>query len=192
QRELQTLSTLEHPNIVKLIGASSLSDQVILLTEFCNAGSLFRALHDMQEVVYEMPWVCRISREVASGMAYLHSQHILHRDLKSQNVLLHSTVHARICDFGLAKQSDHMTKMTGTPGTPAWMAPEVIRAEPSGMPSDVYSFAIVLWEIVCRQVPWQGMEATQVLFAVAAFNKRPPIPQDCPANLQELIRACWD
>jgi serine/threonine protein kinase len=141
-------------------------------------------------------------------MHYLHERFIVHRDLKTQNVLLHDDraplgqdvklfavpphrLRASICDFGLSKQSDHLTLMTGTPGTPAWMAPEVIRNEASGLPSDVYSFGVCLWEIVCRQSPWHGMEAAQVLFAVAAFGRRPPIPETCPPAFRTLIERCW-
>eukprot|EP00730_Choanoeca_flexa_P012185 TRINITY_DN358_c0_g1_i1.p1 TRINITY_DN358_c0_g1~~TRINITY_DN358_c0_g1_i1.p1 ORF type:complete len:802 (+),score=194.20 TRINITY_DN358_c0_g1_i1:66-2471(+) len=211
QRELDTLSKLSHPNIIELLGASNLDGDVILVTSYANAGSLFQFLHagSTQHLHYNYGFVYRIAKEIASGMQYLFSQHILHRDLKSQNVLLHDAYYdegeevtlsaanacrlqALIGDFGLSKHTDHLTMMTGTPGTPGWMAPEVIRNERSGSPADVYSYSIVVWEVLCRSLPWQGMESAQILFAVAAFHKRPPVPEDCPDGLQKLLTECWD
>eukprot|EP00045_Choanoeca_perplexa_P015954 m.207958 g.207958 ORF g.207958 m.207958 type:complete len:780 (+) comp17127_c0_seq1:2973-5312(+) len=206
-RELSNLSKLKHYNIIELMGASTLND-VILVTSYANAGSLYHFLHQESILHYNIGFVYRIAKEIASGMDYLYSQHILHRDLKSQNVLLQDDqllegedailsssnacqLRALIGDFGLSKQSDHLTMMTGTPGTPGWMAPEVIRNEASGSPADVYSYSIVVWELLCRQAPWSGMEAAQILFAVAAFHKRPPIPDTCPDELRDLIERCW-
>lgn len=154
-----------------------------------------------------MKWVHRISSEIAQGLNYLVSKHILHRDLKSHNILLHAdsvpaaetvnlttqaqSLRACICDFGLARHSDHLTKMTGTPGTPAWMAPEIIRNEPVNDRCDVYSYGVVLWELLTRQTPWEGMEPAQIMFAVAAYDRRPPLPSDCPAAFGQLITSCW-
>ena len=155
-----------------------------------------------------MKFVHRISYEITLGLNYLVSKHILHRDLKSHNILLNvdsvppwqdveldqvpaQSLRACICDFGLARHSDHLTRMTGTPGTPAWMAPEVIRNDPVNDKCDVYSFAIVLWELMTRQTPWEGMEAAQIMFAVAGFDRRPPLPDDCPPAFAQLITSCW-
>jgi serine/threonine protein kinase len=155
-----------------------------------------------------MKFVHRISYEITLGLNYLVSKHILHRDLKSHNILLNvdsvppwervdldtvpaQSLRACICDFGLARHSDHLTQMTGTPGTPAWMAPEVIRNEPVDEKCDVYSFGVVLWELMTRQTPWEGMEAAQIMFAVAGFDRRLPLPKDCPPAFAQLISSCW-
>ena len=131
--------------------------------------------------------------EIAQGINYLHSfkPPILHRDLKSLNILLDKNYVCKIADFGWAKLRDnHMTKLRGTF---QWMAPEVITNEYYTEKADVYSFGIILWEFWSRDPPYKGVKAKDVAKKVRV-NKtyRPIIPNDVPKEIAELMECCWD
>ena len=125
-------------------------------------------------------------------MAYLHSGKppILHRDLKSANILLDESYTAKVCDFGLSRLKAQERSMTGNCGTVQWMAPEVLANADYNEKADVYSYGIILWEMLSRECPFEGMTPIQCALAVLNRNKRPEIPKWCPQPLQALIRAC--
>jgi hypothetical protein len=129
-------------------------------------------------------------------MQFLHSRHVIHRDLKSFNVLLDIDGHPRICDFGFSKtiQMDDVTAMqTVGVGTPHWMAPEML-AHDTGytLKVDVYAYGIVLWEIVTGQFPFGDMQPMQVIARVGIHDARPELPPDMNPGLRALICRCWD
>jgi len=136
-------------------------------------------------------------------MNYLHTINppVLHRDLKSLNILLSEPV-SGLKDFPLAKISDFGVSrvmgegmVTGNIGTCHWMAPEVIKNEPYGLPSDVYSFGIVLYEILARQTPYKGIEPKFISYQVVNMKKRPDInliPVTCPDELKSVMFRCWN
>ena len=138
--------------------------------------------------------VKRIVAEVAAGLSYLHAQSIIHRDVKSANVLLDEANHAKLTDFGVSTrmraESDNYTAETGTYRN---MAPEVILHKPYGAKCDVYSYAILLRECLHRQVPFSGLAPLQAAFAVAMQFARPTIdlPDEFSAY-ERLIVKCWD
>ena len=140
------------------------------------------------------PWalVKRVSQGAARGMAYLHSGNppILHRDLKSANILLDESYTAKVCDFGLSRLKAQERSMTGNCGTVQWMAPEVLANTEYNEKADVYSYGIILWEMLSRECPFEGQTPIQCALAVLNRNKRPDIPKWCPQALQTLIRAC--
>ena len=143
---------------------------------------------------FTWPWllVKRVAIGVARGMAYLHSGDppVLHRDLKSANILLDESYNPKVCDFGLSRLKAHERSMTGNCGTVQWMAPEVLASKPYNEKADVYSFGIICWELLSRQCPYEGMTAIQCALAVLNRNKRPDIPKFCPPPLHALIRSC--
>lgn len=201
-REVQTLSKLRHPNLVMLIGAC-VGEQCCIVTEFCAGNTLFNLLHERKEV--RLSWAQRLkfAKDIAEGMAYLHavSPPIIHRDLKSLNLLLADEINGpedattvKITDFGVSRLvTDEM--MTGHIGTCHWMAPEVLRNQPYGLSSDVYSFGIVLWEILARETPYKGMNPSIIPFQVTSLDKRPDlnlIASSCPQDLKEIMQLCWD
>ncbi|CAI7814595.1 unnamed protein product [Closterium sp. NIES-53] len=132
--------------------------------------------------------------DVAKGMNYLHccNPPIVHRDLKSQNLLVDKNWVVKVCDFGLSKIK-HQTYLSSrtAAGTPEWMAPEVLRNEPTNEKSDVYSFGVVLWELSTMQRPWRGLNAMQVVGAVGFQQRRLDIPASVDPAVSEIIRACW-
>eukprot|EP00047_Mylnosiga_fluctuans_P018833 m.75505 g.75505 ORF g.75505 m.75505 type:complete len:634 (+) comp7820_c0_seq1:67-1968(+) len=195
RREVQMLSRCKHPNIVLLLGASLDESNPFVCTELADGGTLYAFLHNSTEKL-SLSWVLGKAEEICAGMVYLSNLHIIHRDLKSLNILLASVPGrtqkiAKICDFGLSRVLDHATMVTGSSGTAGWMAPEIIKHEITSETCDVFSYGIVLWEMMTRQIPWQGMTAVQVIFAVGNHGRRPPIPADSPQLFAELITRCW-
>eukprot|EP01116_Phalansterium_solitarium_P008208 TRINITY_DN2170_c0_g1_i1.p1 TRINITY_DN2170_c0_g1~~TRINITY_DN2170_c0_g1_i1.p1 ORF type:complete len:192 (+),score=42.35 TRINITY_DN2170_c0_g1_i1:257-832(+) len=156
-------------------------------------GSLFGILHRRS---FDLSWslIIRIAMDVARGMNYLHkcTPIIIHRDLKSHNLLVDETFKVKVCDFGLARLLGQQTdkEMTSC-GTPSWTAPEVLRNEHYTESADIYSYGVVLWELVTRSEPHQGMPPFQVVFAVGTQGLRPTIPDSCPSEFRQLIEDCW-
>lgn len=140
------------------------------------------------------PWelVRRVSCGAARGMAYLHSGDppVLHRDLKSANLLLDESYTTKVCDFGLSRLKAQARSMTGNCGTVQWMAPEVLANRTYDEKADVYSFGIILWELLARECPYEGMTPIQCALAVLNRDKRPEIPKWCPPGLHALIKSC--
>jgi hypothetical protein len=140
------------------------------------------------------PWdlVRRVSCGAARGMAYLHSGDppVLHRDLKSANLLLDEGYKTKVCDFGLSRLKAQARSMTGNCGTVQWMAPEVLANRSYDEKADVYSFGIILWELLTRECPYEGMAPIACALAVLNRDKRPEIPKWCPPGLHALIKAC--
>ncbi len=140
------------------------------------------------------PWhlVKRVASGTARGMCYLHSGSppVLHRDLKSANILLDESYTAKLADFGLSRLKAVRSGMTGNCGTVQWMAPEVLCSEDYAEPADVYSFGIILWEMLTQECPYEGMTPIQCALAVLNQNYRPEIPAWCPQSFRALIKDC--
>ncbi|KAI3860274.1 hypothetical protein MKX03_030955, partial [Papaver bracteatum] len=97
-----------------------------------------------------------------------------------------------VCDFGLSRlKANTFLSSKSVAGTPEWMAPEVLRDEPSNEKSDIYSFGVILWELVTMQPPWVNLNAAQVVAAVGFKNRRLDIPNNVNPQVAELIEACW-
>jgi serine/threonine protein kinase len=135
-----------------------------------------------------------LATDAACGMNILHSSRptIIHRDLKSLNLLVDSTWVLKIADFGLSRfKTGSQELLTGQCGTYHWMAPEVMSGEQYTEKADVYSFGINLWEIYTRKVPFSGMQPVQVVTSVYNKGQRPLVPGSCPFNYRSLMESCW-
>ncbi|GBG76482.1 hypothetical protein CBR_g22230 [Chara braunii] len=191
--EVAIMKRLRHPNVVLFMGAVTKPPNMSIVTEFLHRGSLYRLLHRPNNNIDERRRM-RMALDVAKGMNYLHSSTpvIVHRDLKSPNLLVDRNWVVKVCDFGLSKMK-HNTFLSSrtTAGTPEWMAPEVLRNEPSNEKCDVYSFGVILWELATCQQPWSGMNAMQVVGAVGFQDRRLPIPDTVDASVGSIIQECW-
>ncbi|KAE8602896.1 hypothetical protein XENTR_v10014165 [Xenopus tropicalis] len=191
--ELRQLSRVNHPNIVKLYGACL--NPVCLVMEYAEGGSLYNVLHGAEPLPYytaahAMSWCL----QCAQGVAYLHSMKpkaLIHRDLKPPNLLLVAggTV-LKICDFGTA--CDIQTHMTNNKGSAAWMAPEVFEGSNYSEKCDVFSWGIILWEVITRRKPFDeiGGPAFRIMWAVHN-GTRPPLIKNLPKPIESLMTRCW-
>ena len=191
--EFNLLRQLRHPNILLYLGGNITTPPYFLVTEYYENGNLFQFLHGKDAPDLEDVERLNLALEIAQGINYLHSFNppILHRDLKSLNILLDKNFVAKIADFGWARLRDeHMTKLRGTF---QWMAPEVITNENYTEKADVYSFGIILWEFWSKEPPYKGIKAKEVGIKVKNNkNFRPTMPDEVPQEIAELIKCCWD
>ncbi|XP_063937879.1 serine/threonine-protein kinase oca2 isoform X2 [Daucus carota subsp. sativus] len=196
REEVALMKRLRHPNILLFMGAVSSPERLCIVTEFLPRGSLFRLLQKgtSQKSASRLDWRRRVhmALDIARGMNYLHhcSPPIVHRDLKSSNLLVDKSWNVKVGDFGLSrlKYGQFLETITGK-GT--WMAPEVLRNEPSDEKSDVYSYGVVLWELATEKIPWDHLNSMQVIGAVGFMNQRLEIPNDVDARWASLIESCF-
>ncbi|PPD91014.1 hypothetical protein GOBAR_DD12044 [Gossypium barbadense] len=191
--EVEIMLRLRHPNVVLFMGAVTRSPHFSILTEFLPRGSLYKLLHRSNPQLDEKRRM-RMALDVAKGMNYLHTSNptIVHRDLKTPNLLVDKNWVVKVCDFGLSRMKHHtFLSSKSTAGTPEWMAPEILRNEPANEKCDVYSFGVVLWELVTLRIPWKGLNPMQVVGAVGFQNRRLEIPEDIDPMVAQIIRECW-
>eukprot|EP00980_Cylindrotheca_fusiformis_P000763 scaffold183_cov112-Cylindrotheca_fusiformis.AAC.2 len=190
-KEMRVLSKLRHSCIATIMGAVlERGSEPMLIMEYMDHGSLYDVLHN-ETMHIESNLLLHILQDVSQGMRFLHSSipQVIHCDIKSANILVDSRFRAKVADFGLS----HEKYINGITGTAYWMAPELLRGESGNTTaSDVYAFGIVLYEIYSRREPYDGEDPTTVLHLVAdkLVQKRPPIPQHMPAQIQSLMQDC--
>ncbi|KAI5730847.1 hypothetical protein M8J77_000742 [Diaphorina citri] len=199
KQEGKLLWLFDHRNIVSLIGVCLQSPKLCLVMEYARGGPLNRVLAGRKirpDVLVD--WAIQI----AEGMNYLHCQapiSLIHRDLKSSNVLLSEPIEnedlqfktLKITDFGLAREVYKTTHMSAA-GTYAWMAPEVIKTSIFSKASDVWSYGVVLWELLTGEIPYKSINAYAVAYGVAVNKLTLPIPSTCPQLFKTLMEACWE
>ncbi|PIO76883.1 kinase domain protein [Teladorsagia circumcincta] len=135
---------------------------------------------------------CSWSRQIAEGMEYLHKNKVIHRDLKSPNILFDEEGVVKICDFGTShQQKKQNSTVMSFCGTVSWMAPEVIKKQPCCEKVDVYSYGVVLWELVTREQPYKNINQMAIIYGVGSNNLSLPIPDSAPDGLKMLMRQCW-
>lgn len=194
-REVAIMKRLRHPNIVLFMGAVTQPPNLSIVTEYLSRGSLYRLLHKpgVREMLDERRRL-NMAYDVAKGMNYLHRRNppIVHRDLKSPNLLVDKKYTVKVCDFGLSRlKANTFLSSKSAAGTPEWMAPEVLRDEPSNEKSDIYSFGVILWELATLQQPWGNLNPAQVVAAVGFKGKRLEIPRNVNPHVASIIEACW-
>eukprot|EP00475_Leptophrys_vorax_P041281 TRINITY_DN77854_c0_g1_i1.p1 TRINITY_DN77854_c0_g1~~TRINITY_DN77854_c0_g1_i1.p1 ORF type:complete len:292 (+),score=19.79 TRINITY_DN77854_c0_g1_i1:106-876(+) len=205
-QEINVWHTLSHPNIVQFIGASldawnikAPSDAKpppgqplwAIVTEFMSGGTLRNYLVRRGKLGEKES--VKLALHVARGLEYLHAHDVVHRDLKSDNLLMDHKNVVKIADFGVARtEAKNPGDMTCETGTVRWMAPEVIDHKPYTRKVDVYSFGIVLWELVTCELPFKGSTFIQLAYNVVNKNMRPEVPPTCNPELAKLMTECWD
>ncbi|XP_072534521.1 mitogen-activated protein kinase kinase kinase 21 isoform X2 [Salminus brasiliensis] len=199
KQEAKLFSMLQHPNIIKLEGVCLEEPNLCLVMEYARGGTLNRALAGRRIPPHILVnWAVQIAR----GMLYLHEDAvvpIIHRDLKSSNILLLEKIEnndigrktLKITDFGLAREWHKTTKMSAA-GTYSWMAPEVIKSSLFSKGSDVWSYGVLLWELLTGEVPYRGIDGLAVAYGVAVNKLTLPIPSTCPEPFAKLMEECWE
>ncbi|XP_003222932.2 mitogen-activated protein kinase kinase kinase 10 [Anolis carolinensis] len=198
RQEARLFAMLQHPNIIALKAVCLNLPHLCLVMEYARGGALNRALAGKKVPPHVLVnWAVQIAR----GMNYLHNEAIvpiIHRDLKSINILILERIEnedlssctLKITDFGLAREWHKTTKMSAA-GTYAWMAPEVIRHSLFSKSSDVWSFGVLLWELLTGEVPYREIDALAVAYGVAMNKLTLPIPSTCPEPFACLLEECW-
>ncbi|KAL2548504.1 serine/threonine-protein kinase EDR1-like [Forsythia ovata] len=192
--EVEIMLRLRHPNVVLFMGAVTRPPNLSILTEFLPRGSLFKLLHRLNFQIDEKRRI-KMALDVARGMNYLHTSHpiIVHRDLKTPNLLVDKNWVVKVCDFGMSRlQHSTFLSSKSAAGTAEWMAPEVLRNEPSNEKSDVYSFGVILWELATLRVPWMEMNSMQVVGAVGFQGRNLEILPTIDPMVAEIISDCWN
>ncbi|XP_061648339.1 mitogen-activated protein kinase kinase kinase 20 isoform X1 [Phyllopteryx taeniolatus] len=193
ENEAEILSVLSHRNIIQFYGAVVEAPNYGIVTEYASGGSLYDYLSCDESEEMDMGHIMTWATEIARGIHYLHAEapvKVIHRDLKSRNVVITSDKVLKICDFGASKFLTHTTHMSLV-GTFPWMAPEVIQSLPVSETCDTFSYAVVLWEMLTREIPFKGLEGLQVAWLVVEKEERLTVPSGCPASFAELMRDCW-
>jgi serine/threonine protein kinase len=170
-----------------------------LIFELMEFGSLYDLLHGSSEDAVsnrpsDMMAKLSLCLDIADGMSFLHSSRVIHRDLKSANILLDRDRRCKIADFGLStlKDSTAVSQTAGVMSTPAWTDPEVALGAQFSKASDVYSFGVVVWEIFSGKIPWDGMNLLAIVGQVSMQGKRLTIPETFPSALKGLLSLCFD
>ena len=163
-----------------------------VITQYASGGCLFNALRGKEGSPKLTPTVKTIIMiGVAKGMLALHKKKIIHRDLKSLNVLLDERCFPKICDFGLSIVDSEVAMKTKDIGTPHWMAPELFESNDYTNKVDVYAYGILLWEILTGSTPYKGKSGLQIAMAVCQRGERPAFPKNTPKKIQNFIKQCW-
>uniref|UniRef100_A0A0A9CYM2 non-specific serine/threonine protein kinase n=1 Tax=Arundo donax TaxID=35708 RepID=A0A0A9CYM2_ARUDO len=195
-REIAIMKRVRHPNVVLFMGAVTKYPHLSIVTEYLPRGSLFRLINKASTgEMLDLKRRLRMALDVAKGINYLHCLNppIVHWDLKTPNMLVDKNWSVKVGDFGLSRfKANTFISSKSVAGTPEWMAPEFLRGEPSNEKCDVYSFGVILWELLTMQQPWSGLGPAQVVGAVAFQDRRLPLPKDSNPELAALVESCWD
>jgi serine/threonine protein kinase len=207
--EHRLLTRLSHPNIVQILGAG-VSPRCFVVVEFLGGGllthvvsrkpklSLMDAFKTVTQVVSE---AILLSRKMALALRYMHrvapGAVVIHRDLKPENIGFTTSGELKLFDFGLAtcvevrRDSETAYNMTGNTGSLRYMAPEVALQMPYTEKVDVYSFALISWQMARRKVPFKGLNTQQFVQSVVRDGMRPPIEKAWPLAYQDLLARSW-
>ncbi|XP_010531127.1 PREDICTED: serine/threonine-protein kinase STY17-like [Tarenaya hassleriana] len=189
-QEVYIMRKIRHKNVVQFIGACTRSPNLCIVTEFMAQGSIYDFLHK-QKGVFKLQTLLKVALDVSKGMNYLHQNNIIHRDLKTANLLMDEHGVVKVADFGVARVQTQSGVMTAETGTYRWMAPEVIEHRPYDHRADVFSFAIVLWELLTGELPYSYLTPLQAAVGVVQKGLRPEIPKHTHPKLAELLEKCW-
>nr|XP_029145082.1 serine/threonine-protein kinase STY46 isoform X3 [Arachis hypogaea] len=191
---------VRHKNVVQFIGACTKPPRLCIVTEFMSGGSVYDYLHK-RKGSFKFPTLLKVAIDVAKGMNYLHQHEIIHRDLKAANLLMDENgvrcfvqpafCIVKVADFGVARVKAQSGVMTAETGTYRWMAPEVIEHKPYDHKADVFSFGIVLWELLTGKLPYEYLTPLQAAIGVVQKGLRPTIPKNTHPNFVELLERSW-
>eukprot|EP01116_Phalansterium_solitarium_P021849 TRINITY_DN697_c0_g2_i2.p1 TRINITY_DN697_c0_g2~~TRINITY_DN697_c0_g2_i2.p1 ORF type:complete len:514 (-),score=132.79 TRINITY_DN697_c0_g2_i2:155-1696(-) len=192
RREVEIMRKIFHPNCVLFMGACSKKGNIKIITELLHT-DMEKLLSGKRELsLYQR---MKMAKDAALGMNWIHGiTNIIHHDLKPANLLVDSNLTVKVTDYGFSqlKEAPEMRSKVAK-GTPLWMSPEIMLGKPFNEKCDVYSFGIILWQMLTRKEPFSNHTSFQEFRrAVCRDNERPPIPDGTLPGLDRLIRRCWD
>ena len=188
-REVQILAQCKHLFLLRLIGFS-ITKPYFIVTPYIKNGSLYDYVKSgSRKTPLEPTNLTIIAMGVAYGIMKLHKKGIIHRDLKSPNILLDDKLLPYICDFGISRSRS--SKMTMDIGTTYWMAPEQMESNDYNEKVDVYSYGCILYEMVSNKIPFEGETSYKAAAKIMA-GKRPKLKTRSHRLIQELMQQCWE
>ncbi|KAG0255666.1 hypothetical protein DFQ27_006121 [Actinomortierella ambigua] len=218
QHEIRLLQKLQDRHIIQFYGATFHEDRLVVIMEYAECGSLTRVIEERQQkpktqlqkqqqqqqqlqqqplAPLDWPTKSRIAREIALGLAYIHSMMILHQDLKSDNVLLTRHMEVRLCDFGMSTVKTTSASRVSADvmkGTVGWMAPEILAKRPQySTKSDIYALGMVMWEMAANcTTPFKEHRDNLVIMSLVKSGEREDLPDDTPADYRRWVERCWE
>eukprot|EP00029_Vermamoeba_vermiformis_P009922 TRINITY_DN510_c0_g3_i1.p1 TRINITY_DN510_c0_g3~~TRINITY_DN510_c0_g3_i1.p1 ORF type:complete len:1064 (+),score=137.54 TRINITY_DN510_c0_g3_i1:207-3398(+) len=180
-----------HPNVVQMLGVSSDGPYPVMILEFCDGGSLDDKLFNLSHTITAQQQI-DIVLGIAKGLYHLHKNNIVHRDLAVRNILMNNNA-PKISDFGLSRQVGEQQKGTtkSNVGPVRWMAPESLKKMVYSTKSDVWTFGIVVYEIVARREPHSEADQMAIGLEIRDRGVTPSIPSNCEPVLAEIMKQCW-
>eukprot|EP01127_Copromyxa_protea_P000423 TRINITY_DN10350_c0_g1_i1.p1 TRINITY_DN10350_c0_g1~~TRINITY_DN10350_c0_g1_i1.p1 ORF type:complete len:403 (-),score=83.51 TRINITY_DN10350_c0_g1_i1:29-1237(-) len=192
QKELSIMSVIRSERYVLVCyGGSAKKGNKFIVTELMET-SVYDLLHEKTvEINDQMAFIMAI--QIAKCVAYLHDCDIIHRDLKSLNLLVSKFFEIKICDFGLSRVIDKNAPMTSSVGTVAWVAPEIINQTKKQYTekADIYSYGVILWELITREMPFADLEAFAIPIQVTKGKRPSPVPKAFNKEYRKLMKKCW-
>ncbi|XP_070700574.1 tyrosine-protein kinase Lyn isoform X2 [Pempheris klunzingeri] len=191
--EANVMKTLQHDRLVRLYAVVTKTDPIYIITEFMANGSLLDFLKSDEGCRLQLPKLIDFSAQIAEGMAYIERKNYIHRDLRAANVLVSESLLCKIADFGLARviEDDEYSAREGAKFPIKWTAPEAINYGSFTIKSDMWSFGVLLYEIITYgKIPYPGMTKGEVMSGVQR-GYRMPQPDNCPAELYDIMMSCW-
>jgi TPR repeat protein len=189
QQEIDIIKNLRSRYIIQFYGIENYNGSIVMITDYAERGSLATVLEN-SKITLNWDLRLKITNDIIKGLAFLHGKNIIHRDLKSSNILMNEHYEAKLCDFGLAKIKE---RTAFNVGTLRWMAPELFSRRPHyDYKSDIYSLAMVMWEIASRNtVPFSEIQENSVVIQCIKDGEREDIPDGTPDKYAEMIERCW-
>ncbi|GLT25130.1 hypothetical protein SLA2020_002810 [Shorea laevis] len=188
-QEINLLSQLRHPNIVRYYGSELGEETLSVYLEYVSGGSIHKLLQEYG--YFREPVIQNYTRQILSGLAYLHGRNTVHRDIKGANILVDPNGEIKLADFGMAKHITACSSMLSFKGSPYWMAPEVV------MNTNGYSLAVDIWSLGCTilematsKPPWSQYEGVAAIFKIGNSRDVPEIPNHLSNDAKDFIRRC--
>ncbi|XP_022642794.1 mitogen-activated protein kinase kinase kinase 1 isoform X2 [Vigna radiata var. radiata] len=187
RQERSLLSQFQHDNIIRYLGTDKDNDKQYIFLEMGAKGSLAVLYQNYQLMDSQ---VSAYTRQILSGLKYLHDRHVVHRDIKCANILVDATGSIKLADFGLAKITK-LNDVKSIGGSLNWMAPEVVnlRSCGYGLAADIWSLGCTVLEMLTRQPPYYHLEEMQVIFQIGG-GEPPPVPASLSTNARDFILKC--
>ncbi|CAK7354902.1 unnamed protein product [Dovyalis caffra] len=189
QQEINLLSQLSHPNIVRYYGSELSEETLSVYLEYVSGGSIHKLLQEYG--AFNEPVIQNYTRQILSGLAYLHGRNTVHRDIKGANILVGPNGEIKLVDFGMAKHITACSSMLSFKGSPYWMAPEVV------MNTNGYSLAVDIWSLGCTilematsKPPWSQYEGVAAIFKIGNSKDMPYIPDYLSNDAKSFIKRC--
>lgn len=209
KQEVRLMPVVASPHLARLVGSVvNGTPDMMIVYEYVGHVTLYNLLHNQNNgannssnmdsnnnseigFLQTHDQLIQIALDIASSIKHLHSLNVIHRDIKSANIMFDNNGKAKLIDYSLACFIDNEEDLKPETGTYRYMAPEIIRHEKYSLSADVYSFGIFLWELFFKTTPFQGLNPIEAAYSVAKSNLRPVIPDGTNPHLRSLIITCW-